>query len=381
MLLIKANKDFVIRGRPYDGFPILLHDSMESCIPANEFFRYYLFRGAIGSRRSWESTARALYDYFGFLQAHDLDWRDTKRAENTNLIAVYRDYSLDTIGLARSTVKQRLLYICEFYNYAHAQKWVERLPFSFETRRVRAPRNGFLAHAQSDNHETLVRDVSLKVHRDLPKFLSTEQVKQLLGAATNPHHRMIVRLGLQTGLRREEIATFPVAYVVNPSRFNVASRSIRVHLDPHDGNGMRCKGDKARDIFIGHSLMTALHHYVVHVRGERGSLSQTKSRHLFLNHRREPFAADGKRLERIVRDLGRRVGIRVHPHMLRHTNATHTLSAMQRAEAGIDPLVYVQRQLGHASIQTTMVYLHLVNERAERAMLAYDDELNDWMDP
>lgn len=39
--------------------------------------------------------------------------------------------------------------------------------------------------------------------------------------------------------------------------------------------------------------------------------------------------------------------------------------------------MFVQRQLGHSSIQTTMVYLHLVNELADDAVLAYDDELNE----
>ncbi|WP_256656977.1 hypothetical protein [Pseudomonas sp. BGI-2] len=39
--------------------------------------------------------------------------------------------------------------------------------------------------------------------------------------------------------------------------------------------------------------------------------------------------------------------------------------------------MFVQRQLGHSSIQTTMVYLHLVNELADNAVLAYDDELSD----
>jgi len=68
----------------------------------------------------------------------------------------------------------------------------------------------------------------------------------------------------------------------------------------------------------------------------------------------------------------------------RHTYATHTLCAAQRSERfaaqfGMDPLVFVQNQLGHASIQTTTVYLHLINERADAAVLAYDDELNDWM--
>ncbi len=59
---------------------------------------------------------------------------------------------------------------------------------------------------------------------------------------------------------------------------------------------------------------------------------------------------------------------------------THTLCALQRAETKLEPLVFVQHQLGHASIQTTMVYLHLVHERANQAVLAYDDELNDWME-
>ncbi|MNR65951.1 site-specific tyrosine recombinase XerS [compost metagenome] len=63
--------------------------------------------------------------------------------------------------------------------------------------------------------------------------------------------------------------------------------------------------------------------------------------------------------------------------MLRHTYATHTLVNLQRPpQNGVDPLVYLQRQLGHNSIQTTMVYLHLVNEMADEAVLAYDDELN-----
>ena len=52
MELVWATRDFVIMGQPYPGFPILLHDSMESCVPFNRFMRYYLLRGAIGSSRA-----------------------------------------------------------------------------------------------------------------------------------------------------------------------------------------------------------------------------------------------------------------------------------------------------------------------------------------
>jgi hypothetical protein len=92
MRLISSTSGFLISGRPYPGFPILLWDNMESCRPANEFFRFYLLRGAIGSKKSWINTARALYDYFSFLQTHDLRWDDVSRGEQKPLVAAYRDY-------------------------------------------------------------------------------------------------------------------------------------------------------------------------------------------------------------------------------------------------------------------------------------------------
>ena len=84
----------------------------------------------------------------------------------------------------------------------------------------------------------------------------------------------------------------------------------------------------------------------------------------------------------MVRTNAAKVGIKSHPHMLRHTYATHTLIALQRNRAAntVEPLVFLQRQLGHQQISTTMIYLHLVNELVDDAVLAYDDELNDWME-
>lgn len=62
MELVWGTEDFLIAGQPYRGFPILLWDSMESCTHANQFFRFYLLRGHIGSEQSWPNTGRALYE-------------------------------------------------------------------------------------------------------------------------------------------------------------------------------------------------------------------------------------------------------------------------------------------------------------------------------
>lgn len=382
MHLIWATMDFTIGGRPYPGFPIVLRESLESAAEVNQFLRHYLTQGVIGSKQSWPSAGRALYDYFGFLEAHDLDWADVARGEEKSLVAGYRDYCLNDVKLARNTVRQRLHYVCTFYEYALKQRWVERLPYSLEDRVVRHADKGFLSHIDAAGTTQAVRDVMPRTHKLLTKFLSKEQVKALLAASENPHHRMMTRLALQTGLRRGEIATFPLAYVFNPDSRHGHGRNVMVSLDPCDGTGMMTKGGKPRDIWISRRFMSELYRYSVLVRGELASLTSIPQPTLFLTQAGNPYANHGKHIEVIVRENGRKAGIKTNPHMLRHTYATHTLVALQRNRTAhtVEPLVFVQRQLGHTSITTTMIYLHLINSLVDDAVLAYDDELNDWME-
>lgn len=158
MELVWATEDLVIAGQPYPGFPILLWDTMESCVPANQFFRHYLLRGAIGSKHSWPSTGRALYDFFSFIQAHELDWRDVDRGEAKSLVAAYRDYCLVACELAPSTTRQRLHYICKLYEFALKEGWVKRLPFAYEERTVKRE-TGFLAHVDASGGKAMANDV------------------------------------------------------------------------------------------------------------------------------------------------------------------------------------------------------------------------------
>lgn len=376
MELVWATEDLVIAGQPHPGFPILLWNSMESCAPANQFFRHYLLRAAIGSKRSWPSTGRALYDFFSFLEAHDIGWVDVERGEAKSLVAAYRDYCLTTCKLAPNSTRQRLIYICKFYEYALKEGWVKRLPFAYEERVVRSQET-FLEHVGSSGGKTMANDVMPRSYKALPKFLSMHEIKSLLAAAENPHHRTMIRLALHSGLRREEIAAFPLAYVFDPDKVQGTERNLRICLDPFDGSGMVTKGSKPRTIYLSRTFMAELYRYVMKVRGERVSPNKPPQKALFLNQFGVPYAEDGKSLNRIINETGKRVGIRVHTHILRHTYATHTLLSLQRNPAnGLDPLVFLQRQLGHSSIQTTMVYLHLINEMADEAVLAYDEELN-----
>ncbi|MDM0007493.1 tyrosine-type recombinase/integrase [Variovorax sp. J22G73] len=383
MILLAATCDYKLAGLPRPGFPILLNGDMTSCWEVNEFLRFYLLRGQIGSKRSWEPIARSLYDYFGFLEAHDLAWNDIERGERKNLLAAYRDYSFETAKLARNTIRHRMIYISEFYKFAVRQGWIANLPFGYEERYVGGA-TAFLGHVAGNGGKAQVNSAMPRRHRSIVKFLSLDQARLLVNSATNVHHAAIIRTGLLTGLRREELATFPCSYVFAPDLSSGGVPNVSVTLDPTDGTGMRTKGQKKRVILMGREVMAGLHKYLSIHRGERASLSTGQPQQLFLNRYGQPYAGDGKGIEAIIRDLGRKVGLHTHPHMLRHTYATHTLHTLQRRSAKdrrIEPLVFLQNQLGHASINTTMVYLHVSHQVADDAALAYDEELNFWAEP
>jgi site-specific recombinase XerD len=377
MKLVWSTENFEIAGRVISGFPILLWDTMESCTPVNDFLRYYLSRGGIGSKKSWPNTARALYDFFSVLQACNLEWSHTEKNTGVNIVAVYREYSINESKLARSTIRQRITYVCKFYEYALQHKWINTLPFYYENRQASSYER-FLAHIKMGDRENLTPSVIPRPHKLLPKFLTTEEIKKLIAATTNPHHRMLIKFALRTGLRREEIATFPLAYVTQCITGR-GSRNTIIKLNPFDGLGIKTKGKKARNIYISHAFIDEVQRYINQQRGDRSHLQRerTSTETLFLNQFGQSFANDGKAIERIVRNIGKKAGIHVHPHMLRHTYATHTLALLQRnRSAGLDPLIFIQRQLGHESLQTTTIYLHLVNDVADNAVLTYDIELN-----
>ncbi|WP_431511012.1 MULTISPECIES: tyrosine-type recombinase/integrase [Variovorax] len=381
MLLVFSTRDYKLARREVPGFPILLNSDMSSCYEANEFFRFYLQRAAIESRKSWGPIAQSIYDYFGFLEAHELSWTDVDRGEDKNLLAAYRDYSFDVAKQRRNTIRLRLTYICEFYKYALRRNWIDVLPQTYEKRHVTQVASGFLAHLSGTDGTVETNSAMPRKHKDLVKFLSIQQARQLLQAATNEHHKALMRLALSTGLRREELATFPLAYVFDPDQKKLKDANVAVTLDPEDGTGMRTKGSKRRVIYMARDVMKGLKRYADHLRGERASLCADQHASLFLNQYGRPFAQDGKAIEAIVRKIGQRIGVPIHPHMLRHTYATHTLSSLQRRGGRgrrTEPLVFLQQQLGHASLSTTMVYLHMVNDVADEAVLAYDAEICSW---
>jgi site-specific recombinase XerD len=180
---------------------------------------------------------------------------------------------------------------------------------------------------------------------------------------------------LSTGLRAEELATFPADYVIDCSRLSKNVKSVAVRLDP---KRMETKNGKARTVRISVSCMDALWQYRATVREQLLHRSSIAHDVLFVTRFGAPFQADGF-VQPLAR-IGRKLGFHLYPHMLRHTFATHTLASLEdRKRAGQlrgSPLVLVRELLGHASITTTSRYLHFIDAIDDGYATRYQAEID-----
>jgi integrase/recombinase XerD len=191
-------------------------------------------------------------------------------------------------------------------------------------------------------------EVDLPRRRDrLPRSLSLGEVERLIEAAngTTPRSirdRALIELLYGAGLRVSE------AVGLERGDVDLESRAVR------------CigKGDKERVVPLGSQAVEALRRYLA--RG-RPYLDRRHRPELFLNAQGGPLTRAGAFL--IIRKLAGKAGLdpeRVHPHLLRHSFATHLL------EGGAD-LRSVQEMLGHADLGTTEIYTHVSDRRRREA--------------
>jgi integrase/recombinase XerD len=179
--------------------------------------------------------------------------------------------------------------------------------------------------------------------RRLPRTLSPGEAERLIDAASGVgprdfRDRALVELLYGAGLRVSE------AVGLEKGGVDLDDRLVRVVG----------KGGKERVVPVGRQAVEALRRYLA--RG-RPFLDRRHRPELFLNAKGGPLTRAGAFL--ILRRLAEQAGLepgRVHPHLLRHSFATHLL------EGGAD-LRSVQEMLGHADLATTEVYTHVSDRR------------------
>lgn len=192
--------------------------------------------------------------------------------------------------------------------------------------------------------------MKLQNAKTLPEVITRKQVHQIVDATTTPRMQTYFWTVYSLGLRMQEGLNLQVGDID-------ADRGL-VHV--HRG-----KGAKDRYVPLPTSTLTLLRRYWVVHRHKRFLFPADGRNHTGISTARttmSPTAVQGaiKKITRQI-DFGKKVSI----HTLRHSYATHLL------EAGVS-LRAIQQYMGHSSLQTTMVYLHLTDSAAVDARKAIE---------
>ncbi|MBE0613300.1 MAG: tyrosine recombinase XerC [Burkholderiales bacterium] len=177
-----------------------------------------------------------------------------------------------------------------------------------------------------------------KSARGLPKALSPEAAGQLLDApAETPadiRDKAMFELAYSSGLRLAELVSLDLAHA------DVIRREAEVTVTG--------KGGKTRSVPVGANARAAIETWL----GTRSLLARAEEPALFVGARGERIAAGVVRARLAQWAIRAGLPVHVHPHVLRHSFATHVLQSSGDLRA-------VQEMLGHSSISTTQVYTHL----------------------
>lgn len=271
-----------------------------------------------GSLHTLEAYQRDIYEFVNFMKSEDVDdFSNVDRYVVNNYLVWLRKKTTRNGVLKNSTVSRKISSLRSFYRYLNQYTDVLNNPFIY----VKSP----------------------KQSKKIPEFLFINEIENLLDSFDMSkkeefRNRLMIETMYACGLRLSELCNLKMK-------------------DLHLSEGiMRVtgKGDKQRIVPFYPALADLMKEYLNKVRPFW--VKDLKNEYIFVNVRGEKISSRGVQfiLNKAVVNAG--LDVHVHPHMLRHSFATHLL------DNGAD-LRVVQELLGHASLSTTQIYTHVTQER------------------
>ena len=168
--------------------------------------------------------------------------------------------------------------------------------------------------------------------RLIPEVLTKGEILQMIEVTPNAKHKAIIALLYSSGMRRDELIHLQLKDIDSKRMV------IRINLG---------KGNKSRDVMLAQNTLKLLRaYYKIHF--------PKPNKYVFEGGGKpgKPYSASS--VSKIVKRAAQKVGIKknISIHTLRHSFATHML------EHGAN-LKLIQKLLGHTSLRSTMLYLHL----------------------
>lgn len=255
---------------------------------------------------------------------------------------------LELRGRSPSTIKNRVIQLecfSKFYNQAPEllgeQQIVDYLDYCINEKKLcKSTVNGINSALKFFYVVTLERSWSdlrvpkFRCRRNLPAYLTKEEVKLIIDNAKNLKHKAILSTIYSSGLRLSEAANLRLS--------DIMSKEMKIRV--REG-----KGSKERYTLLSQKNLELLREYWKVF----GHKNYDPEEYLFIS-RYTGTKLGNRGIQEAMLAATKRAGItrKATPHTLRHSFATHLMND------GVD-LVLIQALLGHSNLKTTSIYLHV----------------------
>ena len=299
-----------------------------------ERFLQYIQQTNTGSEHTKDAYQRDIQEFISFLESEDIhDFNDVDRIVVMNYVASLRLKEGIAGSVKNSTIARKLSSLRSFYRYLNEYIGILNNPFLY----FKTPKQA----------------------KRIPEFLFYDEMETFLSSFD---------LQDDAGIRNR--AMFELMYACGLRVSEVVNLNLR-DIDLHDQVLKVCgKGDKERLVPFYDLAKERLCAYLDLVRPK---WTPTNEEAVFVNTRGKKLTTRG--VQYIMNQAAATCDLHVHlhPHMFRHSFATHLL------DNGAD-LRVVQELLGHSSLSTTQVYVHVSQERLKSAYesahpRAHDDDI------
>lgn len=281
-------------------------------------FLTYVEQSNTGSKHTVDAYSRDVREFYDFLISQSIDsFEDVDRFVVNDYIVMLREKQIKGEHLKNTTIARKLSTLRSMYRYFNEYVGMLSNPFLY----VKGP----------------------KQSKKIPEFLFEHEVNHLLDSfdldtANGYRDRVLFEMMYACGLRVSEVTDLKIEDI----DFN--EEVVRI----------MGKGSKERIVPFYPELTELLQHYLLKIRCEW--VNDPNNTYIFVNQRGKQLTSRGIQylLNKAVDHC--HMMMHVHPHMFRHSFATHLL------DHGAD-LRVVQELLGHSSLSTTQIYTHVSQQR------------------
>ncbi|MDE5988036.1 MAG: site-specific tyrosine recombinase XerD [Duncaniella sp.] len=288
---------------------------------------------------------RILDDYDAYLSVEKGMSENTRAAYRRDIDKLHAWLTSGGLGLRDVTIDTLRQFLGDLHDVGIAERSQARIVSGLRSYFSFLSIEGYL----NPNPSELLEQPRTGLH--LPEVLTQQEINDLVSAidpdkAEATRDRAIIETLYGCGLRVSELVNLEISKIYGREGYLI----------------VRGKGNKERMVPMSEVSLTEIGNYLL----DRSYLDiKPDSRDiLFLNRRGGRLTRT--RIFQIVKDLAAAAGIRktISPHTLRHSFATHLLEGGANLRA-------IQQMLGHESIATTQIYIHLDNTTLRDDILTY----------